>query len=526
MAGLPGSQASCYAAKLGCVGTLGAARQTMVDKRTESFLSAWSACPDPACALAEGGRIICANAAWETLIGRARGAIVDLASPDNREELARHIRHLDAGRAVSFEAHLSTARGEARAFSLRAWHAADGPVLIAVARSEADIEGAWRSQRILDGAPTYVVVLDAKGDVLDMNRTMLEATGYTRDEVTGRAYMPMFVPADEHGKLVAVLEEEVRTGQHQVSENHVLTRDGQKILVEWHGKTLLDAQGKPEYAYGVGFEVGERQRMRRALLRSEQRLALNFHQAPIGMIEWTTDFRVTDWNPVAERVFGYSRDEMLGRPGDILVPEPIRPMIMDIWTNILATTGGQHSINENITKDGRVIMCEWHNAPLVDEAGEVVGVASLIADVTERHRAETELRERERAQAVTIEQLSAPVIDVWEGILALPVIGAVDEARAARMTESLLLAIVQGGAAFTIVDLTGVTAMDAATAAHITNMVRAAGLLGTRCLISGIRPAMARSLVELDATLGVETFGTLRAALRRAIEASVARRRR
>jgi rsbT co-antagonist protein RsbR len=127
---------------------------------------------------------------------------------------------------------------------------------------------------------------------------------------------------------------------------------------------------------------------------------------------------------------------------------------------------------------------------------------------------------------MTIEQLSAPVIDLWEGVLALPIMGAVDEARASRMTESLLHAIVQSGASFTVVDLTGVTAMDAATASHITSMVRAAGLVGTQCLISGIRPAMARTLVDLDASLGVETFGTLRAALRRAIEGSLARRRR
>jgi rsbT co-antagonist protein RsbR len=514
----------------------------MADKRTESFLSAWSACPDPACALAEGGRIVAANAAWETQLGRAPAdlvglSIADLASPDNRAELVRRIRDLDAGRAVSFEAHLSTANGEARALSMRAWQTADGAILLAVVRDRSAPEGAnarggefhdllLAHRNALDTSPTFLVALDTTGRLVDINQTMLDTVGYTREEVIGREYMPLFVPAEEHRLIFEAMEEKRRTGKPQIGENHVLTRDGRKILVEWHSNTVFDADGKVLCAYAVGFEAAERQRMRRALLRSEQRLALHFKQATIGMIEWDPDFRVTDWNPAAERIFGYSREEMLGKTGEPLLSEPIRPAIMDLWAQILDSSGGHRSLNENLTKDGRVIMCEWHNAPLIDEDGQAIGVASLVSDVTERHRAEVELRERERAQAETIEQLSAPIIDLWEGVLALPIMGAVDEARAARMTESLLHAIVQSGASFTVVDLTGVTAMDAATAAHITSMVRAAGLVGTQCLISGIRPAMARTLVELDASLGVETFGTLRAALRRAIEGTIARRRR
>jgi rsbT co-antagonist protein RsbR len=522
----------------------------MADKRTESFLSVWSACPDPACSLAEGGRIVAANAAWQDQIGRAPAdlvgrSVLDLIIPDNHADMAHGIRELDAGRAVSFEARFATVDGLARAMSVRAWQSAEGAILLAVVRDRVtftspsvpapapaeaprgEFQELWlQSRNVLENSPTYFVVLDTSGRIVDINQTMLDVVGYTREEVMGREYMPMFVPADEHRLILEAMGEKKRTGKAQIGENHVLTRDGRKFLVEWHSNTVFDAEGKVLCAYAVGFEVGERQRMRRALLRSEQRLALHFQQAPVGMIEWAPNFLVLDWNPAAERIFGYSRDEMLGKTGEILVSEAVRPLIMDFWSKLLQSAGGQYSLNENITKDGRVIVCEWHNAPLVDESGQAIGVASLVSDVTERHRAEAELRARERAQAVTIEQLSAPVIDLWEGVLALPIMGAVDETRAARMTESLLHAIVQSGASFTVVDLTGVTAMDAATASHITSMVRAAGLVGTQCLISGIRPAMARTLVELDASLGVETFGTLRAALRRAIEGSIARRRR
>jgi rsbT co-antagonist protein RsbR len=389
------------------------------------------------------------------------------------------------------------------------------------------LEGLLRARRILDTSPTFVVAMDTSGRIVDMNRTMLAALGYTLEEVVGREYAPMFVPAEEQAALREVMAAVVSDGAAGAGENHVLARDGRKVLVEWHGGMLRDAAGQIQHSYAVGIEVGERQRIRSALRRSEQRLALHFDQAPIAMIEWDTEFRIIDWNPAAERIFGYSREEILGKHGlDLIVPESVRPVVDQICAQMLEGRKNLGNANENVTRDGRLIMCEWNNTSLVDEDGKVVGVASLVSDVTERHRAEEELRQRERAQAETIEQLSAPIIDVWEGVLALPVIGAIDKARAERMTQSLLEAIVQSGASHTIVDLTGSTAMDAATAAHLGGMVRAAGLLGTVCLVSGLSPAMARTLVELDTDLGVRTFGTLRAALRHAIEASRARRAR
>jgi rsbT co-antagonist protein RsbR len=146
-------------------------------------------------------------------------------------------------------------------------------------------------------------------------------------------------------------------------------------------------------------------------------------------------------------------------------------------------------------------------------------VASLVNDVTDRKKAEDGLRERERAQAETIQQLSVPLIDVWDGVLALPIVGTIDEARAMRMTESLLEAIVQNSTRYAILDMTGATAMDSSIATHLGDMVRATRLVGSECLVSGLGPALARTLAELDVPLSVKTFGSLRAALRHAIRA-------
>lgn len=391
----------------------------------------------------------------------------------------------------------------------------------ALSARRADMERALRAHRILDTSPVFVVGIDASGRTIFMNTTMLEALGYTRDEVLGREYAPMFVPARDRPPLARIFAELSSRREPVVSENRVLSRSGKELHVEWHGQVMLDEAGAFDYFCGIGIDVTAQRGVRDALFRSQQRVSLHFQQAPVGMIEWDTEFRVVDWNPAAERIFGWSREEALGKHGqELMVPPAVRPYVADIWKQIIGAKGAVQASNENVTKDGRIISCEWSNTALVDADGEVVGVASIVSDVTDRKRGEDALRARERAQAATIEQLSAPVLDVWDGVLAMPVVGIIDEARAGRMMEGLLDAIVTRGARFTILDMTGATAMDAAIARHVGNMVRAAGLIGSECIVSGLNPEMARTLAELDTPLAVRTFGTLRAALRHVIGAA------
>lgn len=125
-----------------------------------------------------------------------------------------------------------------------------------------------------------------------------------------------------------------------------------------------------------------------------------------------------------------------------------------------------------------------------------------------------------RQQRAAMMAMATPVIEVWDGVLALPILGVVDGDRAAAMTESLLAAIVGKRARCAILDLTGVETIDVDTAEHLLRMVRAARLLGSECLVSGISPAIAQTMTALGITIGLRTFPTLKDALHHATRAS------
>ena len=127
----------------------------------------------------------------------------------------------------------------------------------------------------------------------------------------------------------------------------------------------------------------------------------------------------------------------------------------------------------------------------------------------------TEVYQRSREQVIIRQQqelmeLSTPVVTLWEGVLALPVIGTLDSARTQVVMENLLQRIVETGASIAIIDITGVPTVDTLTAQHLLKTVAAARLMGADCIISGIRPQIAQTIVHLGVDLGtVVTKATL-----------------
>ncbi|WP_394843085.1 PAS domain-containing protein [Pendulispora brunnea] len=149
---------------------------------------------------------------------------------------------------------------------------------------------------------------------------------------------------------------------------------------------------------------------------------------------------------------------------------------------------------------GRNIWFSGSVSPMTEDS-----VVFVARDITDRKDAiEQRVRQEEliRAQSLMLAQLSSPLIPISDSIVVMPLIGALDEARVHRITESLLTGIIDQRARVAIIDVTGVTEVTASLAEMIVRAAHATRLLGANVILSGIRPNVAKSLVEIGADLG------------------------
>ena len=256
---------------------------------------------------------------------------------------------------------------------------------------------------ITEGTTDAVFVKDRQGRYLMINsaganfvgRSVADILGKDDSELfdTGRAVMEADRKVMESGVTKTVEERGTANG---ISRYYLATKGPYR-----------SAQGEIVGLLGISRDITDRKRAEEEMRQSQQKLRIHFDHTPLGVVEWDPEFRVTNWNPAAERMFGYSREEALGQHGHFIVPGPFRELVDQVWLDLLHPKAevqdpGRYRFahNDNITKDGRLISCEWYNTPLVDESGRVLGVASLVQDVTERVALEDRLRQSQKMEAV------------------------------------------------------------------------------------------------------------------------------
>lgn len=161
----------------------------------------------------------------------------------------------------------------------------------------------------------------------------------------------------------------------------------------------------------------------------------------------------------------------------------------------------------NALSPAQVADLTWSITVLIDELG------LFTLEVFQKSREEVIVRQQRE-----IAELSTPVVKLWEGILALPMIGTLDSQRTQVVMETLLQTIVDTEASIAIIDITGVPTVDTLTAQHLLKTVAAARLMGADCIISGIRPQIAQTMVHLGVELNVISKATLADALAIALD--------
>lgn len=266
---------------------------------------------------------------------------------------------------------------------------------------------------------------------------------------------------------------------------------------------------------GVTLDITERLRGE-AELREQAELLDLVHDA---IIVRRLDGAITYWNRGAERIYGYSREEALGRDLHALlhtageVEEGRRRLLADgFWDGELTHT----------CRDGRQVIVATRWVLKRDPAGGALAVLKIDTDITARKQAEeAEARRQDeiiRAQAVAIAELSTPLIPITDEILVMPLIGMLDSMRAQQVMQSMLAGLANGRGKFVILDITGVPVVDTAVANALLRAAQAARLLGAEVILTGIRPEVAQTLVNLQADFThLITRGTLQSGIAHAL---------
>jgi PAS domain S-box-containing protein len=228
------------------------------------------------------------------------------------------------------------------------------------------------------------------------------------------------------------------------------------------------------------------------------------------------DGHVVSWNAGAERFKGYKAEEIIGKHFSCFYPaEAIERGVPEQELKAAAKDGRFEDEGWRVRKDGKQFWANVIISALRNKNGTLRGFSKVTRDLTERKQAE----ERIKQQSREITELSTPVMQVWQGVVVAPLIGSLDSQRTQQFMERLLGRIVETNSPVALVDIMGVPTIDTQTAQHLIETISAVRLLGAQVVLTGVRPAIAQTLVHLGIDLsGIMTRASLSAGLQVALD--------
>ena len=354
------------------------------------------------------------------------------------------------------------------------------------------------------------------------------------------------VPEDR-AQLDAAVNQSFQTLAPVLWTGRIQLADGD---IRWlETQTLIERESEGVWIlYGQTLDVTERKRLELALEQSEEarRRSDALHRTvidemPLGVLVMNTQGDVEINNPAQKTLFGPLRELVDGDAASaygFFLPDGQTPYPSEHSPLARAIQGEEVVDDEMLVRNSYTrgdMLLSVSARPLRDESGKITAALTVTQDITRQRALEREVLARNDELAASeeaktqlierlrysIDELSNPILEVWDDVLVMPIVGVVDSRRTADMVQRLLTEVARSQASFVIVDLTGVEVVDTRTADHLMKLIRKVEIVGARCVLTGIRPAVAETLVDIGVDFGrITTLRNLKHGLREALRAA------
>jgi two-component system cell cycle sensor histidine kinase/response regulator CckA len=368
------------------------------------------------------GRAVRLNPAWGTLLGydleQLDGArVLDFTHPSDMESTLGALARLRTRKeVVGFVSRMRHRKGSYRFLE---WRATAGEDLIyATARDITDYrlaeaalrESEARFRAIFEQATVGVAEADSEtGSYVRINQRFCDILGYSRDELMATGLDSLTHPKDLPQDL-AILKGIQEDGNRVPGrEKRCLHKDGNTVWINLQVTALSESDTPTPHIVVVIEDISQRKKTDELLhnsladvIETNQRLNFQVTRMPFGYIAWDLEYHVTVWNASAERIFGWTAAEAVGRHVyHLMFPPEERAKTTQFWDAVVeGSDSSSHSLLGNCTRDGRRITCEWFGAPDIDASGRIVGCLSMVHDVTERIRVEEKVLHSQRMESL------------------------------------------------------------------------------------------------------------------------------
>ncbi|MGE3780980.1 MAG: PAS domain S-box protein, partial [Pirellulaceae bacterium] len=261
------------------------------------------------------------------------------------------------------------------------------------------------TQFTIDRLATPVFWADAGGNFFHVNDAACQLTGYERESLVKMSvwHINPEIPPERWNTVWS----DLRSRGKLATESLLRCQDGTEIPIGVSSSLLRneDQEFSCTFIQDLRDLHDARERERRLAAERDtllRRLQLQIARMPLAYVLFDDQFRIIDWNPAAEKIYGYRKDEVLGMapPFEKILPATGRANVDKLLARLRSGDMGAHMVNENVTREGRSIVCEWMNTPLENDDGQFAGALCLVQDVTERMRLEEQFRQAQKMEAV------------------------------------------------------------------------------------------------------------------------------